>query len=146
MRGSTARVTQRAHAMWDCRIDTLNGGRAQRWTLRRDGAPVRYDEVLRGWRDDAPFRSFLTERLAAAPFAEDRWEPPPVTVATAGRAFEFVLLETAGLDRTADVTAFDEQFRAKAAAAGDAVIAFENLGKDATLVVPRPTAGVNPSC
>ena len=122
--------------MWDSTSELLNGGGSQRVVLRSGGAAVSYGEVLRCWRDDEAFRTFFVGLLAAAPFAAYRWETPPVTAATAGREFEFVLLDDPGLNRRPDPHAFAEQFRANRA--GASVVAFVNLGKDAVLVVPRP--------
>ena len=123
--------------MWECTPQLLEGGRARRYVPRRGGAPVSYRDVMRGWRDDGAFRWFFNALLAGAPYAGFRWETPPVTAASADRAFEFVLLDAPGLDRTPDPHAFDEQFRAPG---GDGqVIAFPNLAKDALLVVPRPS-------
>ena len=59
-----------------------------------------------------------------------------MTVATIGRAFEFVLLDEPRLDTTADDRAFAAKFAS--AAQGRQVVAFPNLGNDAVLVVPCP--------
>lgn len=122
--------------MWASTTEPLDDGRGQRVRLLRGGAAVSYADAIRGWRQDEAFRAFFTRLLADAPFPAFRWETPPVTAATAGRAFEFVQLDSAGLDRTPDPEAFADQFRA--APAGTSVLAFPNLGNDAILVVPRP--------
>jgi hypothetical protein len=93
--------------------------------------------VLEHWQEDEEFRSFFLSLLEGAPFSSYRWETPPITAATAGREFEFVLLDSPGLDRRPEPEAFAEQFRAASPDAG--VIVFPNLGRDALLVVPRPT-------
>jgi hypothetical protein len=59
-----------------------------------------------------------------------------VTTATAGREFEFVLLDAPGLDRAPEPQAFSEQFRS--AGKEPLAVAFPNLGNDAVLVVPCP--------
>jgi hypothetical protein len=122
--------------MWDHTVQSLQGGRAIRYALRRDGSPTRYRDVLRGWREDEAFRSYFISLLADASFAGYRWETPPITSATADRDFEFVLLDAPGIDRAPDEGAFAEQF--SAAGAGRRVVAFPNLGNDAVLVVPCP--------
>ena len=122
--------------MWDCTVQSLQGGRAIRYAPRQGRSPVRYREVLRLWRQDEGFRSYFISLLAGASFEGYRWETPPITLATADRDFEFVLLDAPGIDRMAEVRAFDEQFRA--AGAGRQVVAFSNLGNDAVLVVPCP--------
>lgn len=123
--------------MWECSPQAVAGTRAGRWYVpRRDGAPVRYRGVLRCWREDETFRSFFISLLASAGFDGYRWETPPITTATADRAFEFVLLDEPGLDRPADAEAFAEQCRT--AGKSRRVVAFPNLGNDAMLVVPCP--------
>src|SRR5258708_3565237 len=124
--------------MFDCAIESLSDGRMQRVSVRRDRTALRFDEVLRYWQDDAEFRAFFTEQLAASPFAAYRWETPSVTAATVGRTFEFVLLDTPGLDHSPDAAAFADQFQS--ASTGESVVAFPNLGNDAVLVVPRQSS------
>ena len=124
--------------MWDATVETLGAGRTRRYTLRRDGAAVDCAEVLRCWRDDERFRSFYSGLLADAPYAAFRWETPALTSATIGKPFEFVLLDAPGLERPPEPEAFAEHFgRAKRDCP---VVTFENLGKDAVLVVPEPAA------
>ena len=122
--------------MLDYAIESVMGGRGRRVALLSNGAPVPYLDVVRLWQDDPPFRARFISVLKDAPFAGYRWETPPVSAATVGRAFEFVLLDTPGLARTPDPHAFAAQFAAPGA--GRDVVTFSNLGKDAVLVVPRP--------
>lgn len=122
--------------MWECDIQHLERGRVQRFAPRLSGTPVTFGDALRRWREDAAFQSFFVSLLRAAPFPAYRWETPPVTAATADRPFQFVLLDTPGLDREPEPHAFAEQFRA--AVKGQHVVRFPNLGRDAVLVVPCP--------
>lgn len=93
---------------------------------------------------DVGFRRFFNDLLAAAPYPAFRWETPSVTIATADRPFECVLLDAPGLDREADASAFASQFAATSD--GEQAIAFTNLGGDATLIVPRPIAESDVYC
>jgi hypothetical protein len=121
--------------MWTKRSNPSADGRVLRVAIDLDASPVPYAEVLRRWRYDAEFRSFFIDLLADSPFPAFRWETPPITTATADRAFEFVLLDSPGLASTPDVNAFADYFRG----AGEAgVVEFPNLGRDAVLVVPCP--------
>ena len=95
--------------------------------------PFTYADAIRLWRHDAAFRIAFTAHLAAAPFVAYRWETPAVTAATAGQPFEFVLLDAPSLDRPADPAAFADML-----STDGPVATFPNLGRDATLVVPRP--------
>jgi hypothetical protein len=97
--------------------------------------PISYSEVLRRWQQDTEFRSIFLALLADSPFAAFRWETSPITMATANRPFEFVLLDSPGLACHPDVKAFAEHYRS---AEAGGVVAFPNLGKDAILVVPCP--------
>jgi hypothetical protein len=122
--------------MWTTRSEERPDARGLWFAVERDSRPATVAEVLRGWRDDAGFRSLFNALLAGAPFAAFRWETPAVTAATLARPFEFVLLDSPGLARRPDPEAFSGHFAG--AVAGVAV--FPNLGGDATLVVPSPSA------
>jgi hypothetical protein len=100
-----------------------------------DNSPVTYRDVLHLWQNDEAFRTYFTQLLAASPIAAYRWETPPVTKATLDRPFEFVLLPCPGLERRPDRAAFAEHYGKR-----KLVVAFDNLGGDATLVVPTPQA------
>ena len=115
----------------------LAGGRVRRFVPQHNGSPASYSDVLRGWQEDEEFRSFFLSLLTNAEFGAYRWETPPITAATAGREFEFVLIDTPALDQPADLGAFADQFSAESRSAG--VVAFPNLGNDAVLVVPCPS-------
>src|SRR5262245_22025151 len=119
--------------MWTARSKHLPGRDSIRVAVELDSSPVSYASVLCRWEPDAPFRSFFNALLADAPFAAFRWETPPITGATAGRSFEFVLLDSPGLARDPDAHAFAEHFRGTDPAG---VVVIANLGKDAILVVP----------
>lgn len=121
--------------MWSSATEQLPRGRGVLHALRRESSPVSYADVLRLWQHDTGFRTYFLGVLADAPFAEYRWETPPITSATADRPFEFVLHDTPGLSRTPDRDAFAEHFTP-----ADQVVSFPNLGGDATLVVPCPRA------
>ena len=95
-----------------------------------------YGEVIQLWRDDEEFRAYFAEILREAPFQAYRWETPPMTSGTLERAFEFVLIDCPSLSRSVDRSSFQDFF--STAGPDSMAIAFENLGRDATLVVPCP--------
>lgn len=116
-------------------ITRLNKGRALRYRLLHDGAPLSWPAVMDRWQNDQSFRCFFMSVLVDAPFPTYFWETPPVSSATIDREFEFVLVESpqlAGI-RTNE-RAFANQFAAAQPEAS--VIEFSNLGGDAKLVVP----------
>ncbi|MGL4555500.1 MAG: DUF6940 family protein, partial [Gemmataceae bacterium] len=120
--------------MWTAHREEIAGG--LRVVLHRDASPVAAADALFLWQTDAGFRSLFNDVLADAPYTAFRWETPPLTARTAARPFEFVLLDAPGLDREPEPDAFAAHF-AKGTAP---VIDFANLGRDATLIVPRPLA------
>lgn len=120
--------------MWTAQSENLPGARGLRFTIGLDSRAATYAEVIRGWREDADFRSQFNALLADAPYDAFRWETPAVTAGTVSREFEFVVLDSPGLARRPDEQAFAEHFRS--AKAGVAV--FQNLGGDAIMIVPCP--------
>ena len=89
-----------------------------------------------GWQNDAGFRTLFNGLLADAPFAAFRWETPYVTTALLSQPFEFVVLDSPGLARRPDPNTFAEHFND----VGDEIAVFNNLSKDAILIVPQPVA------
>jgi hypothetical protein len=108
-----------------------------RFLVRSGDRPLSWDEVLRLWRDAAAFRTAFSKVLAAAPFEAFRWETPAVTAGDMQTAFEFVLVESPELLMAADPSSFAGHFSRAGSAS---VVAFQNLGGDATLLVPCPVA------
>lgn len=100
---------------------------------------LRFDEVISLWRSDAGFRSYFIESLAASPFETYRFETPAVSHNNCARIFEFVLVDSPWLDVKQDSSPFAGHFGKSSAS----VIEFDNLGADATLIVPRPLYGEN---
>jgi hypothetical protein len=101
-----------------------------------ENRPVKFSDVLRRWQDDPVFRAFFIAVLADAPFSAFRWETPPITTASAGRPFEFVLLDSPELASQPDPNAFAEHLGDSAGSKD--VVSFPNLNNDAILVVPCP--------
>jgi hypothetical protein len=119
-------------------VDILNDGRVHKFRVIRNAEPLSYANALDLWQRDESFRSFFISLLAEVPFAAYRWETPPVTCYTVNREFEFVVLDTPSLARPPDTRVFANHFAAGESDAG--IVVFENLGKDAVLVVPTPRA------
>lgn len=122
--------------MFAADLDVLDAGRVHQYRFRRDEAPLRYREVIDLWQHDDAFRSMFFSALSEAPFRAYRWETPAVTAVTADRVFECVLLDSPAIARMPDPRPFSAYFAAPDSEAG--IVVFENLGGDATLVVPSP--------
>ncbi len=109
-------------------------GRCHRYEVFRDREMLPFSDALQLWQTNDEFRAFFVGILAESPFKAYRWETPPLIRGTVGRPFEFVLVDSPGLDRPANDTAFHQYF----SPAGHGVVSFESLGRDALMVVPSP--------
>ncbi len=110
--------------------------RVRQYAPRRDGRPLRYADAVSGWRSDPAFRRWFIALLAEAPFAAYFWEMPPVTRDTVDQTCEFVLVDSPALGAApVEPGPFAAYFRD---AGARRVVAFDNLGGDAHLVVPCP--------
>jgi hypothetical protein len=123
--------------MWSTRCDELDAGRGSRFSVELDSGNATFAEVFRGWLEDGEFRAKFSDLLANSRYSAFRWETPPVTAATIGRDFEFVLLDSPALARDADPEAFAQHF---GGSNDRGVVVFPNLGRDAVMVVPSPIA------
>lgn len=122
--------------MFSYKLDILNKGRIHKFCIINNAEPMCYADVLSMWQHNESFRSFFISLLADAPFSAYRWETPPVTLSTMNREFEFVLIDSPSLVRPPDPNTFASYFTASESDVG--IVIFENLGKDALLVVPSP--------
>lgn len=122
--------------MFDAKREILDDGRMHKYRILRGALPLRYNDAIRLWQHDDAFRAVFLSILSEVPFAAYRWETPPVTADTVDRAFEFVILNSPGLDLPSDPSPFAEYFTDTNANAG--IVVFDNLGNDATLVAPSP--------
>ncbi|HXU05563.1 MAG TPA: hypothetical protein VN903_31610 [Polyangia bacterium] len=125
-------------SLFEAQAEQIDAG-TTKLRVRWNGAAVSARAALELCRDDESFRSDLIRNLASPSFAAYFWEMPPVSASLADRPFEFVLTEASMLARAApEADAFQEYFARDDD--GDGVVAFANLGGDATLVVPCPLA------
>jgi hypothetical protein len=108
------------------------------YCVLRDDQSATFSDALDALRNDLSFRSFFLSLLTASDLTAFRWETSPITRATIGRPFEFVLLPGPGLDRPAEPQAFAEHIAG--VGLGRSVVSFANLRNDAMLVVPVPMA------
>jgi len=122
--------------MWTTRSEELPHAIGERFTIELDGRPATFPDVVSGWQRSPSFRALFNTLLADAPFTSFHWETPAVTVSTANRPFEFVLLNCFDHVPHPDADAFSEYFPA----AVEGVAVFQNVGGDAILVAPSPLA------
>lgn len=114
--------------------ERLPNRRGLRISITNHSSGMTFADVSYGWQDDAAFRSFFTELLAATAVEAFRWETPPIATSSGGRPFEFVLLDSPGLAAVPEPEAFADYFSVSTKPAG--VVSFPNLGGDAVPVVP----------
>ncbi len=122
---------------WQAKI-VVESPRLHRFQILDGAKPLPIAAALRLLKDDALFRSFFCGTLVASPFSGFRWEMPAMTARSAQNPCEFVLHDAPGLPKHADPVAFARHFQA--ATTGQLALAFPNLGRDATLIVPTPRA------
>ena len=121
----------------DVKITELDGGRGAKYSIAMDGSTLTFREVIEAWIRDKPFRSAFNQVLADATFTGFRWETPKLTAETVQASFEFVLLDAPSFcKRRTDERSFAQHFIHDDKDHG--VVAFANLGGDATLIVPSP--------
>lgn len=123
--------------MWS--ILRVEPGRdAQRWTgVASGGRTLTFEEIWRGWQSDESFRAFWISSLGDVAFDAYCWECPPVHDRNRSRPFECVFVPSPSLSRMApEPEAFREHF-----SPGCKAVTFANLGGDAVLVAPCPSAG-----
>lgn len=119
--------------MWSTQVSRASG--ESRFVVHRGSERASCVNVLEAWRSDDEFCTWFNDVLAAIPLHAFRWETPGISEVTANRPFEFVVLDSPGLDRAPDPEVFAQHFDREP---GQDVLTFANLGGDAIMVVPRP--------
>lgn len=123
-------------------VHEKESARVHKYTIIVNGKPVSYADALDLWLEDTVFCSLFISLLSEVPFTAYRWGTPPITKSTVTRDFEFIIVNSPALDRAPDRQAFSGHFTKNDCNNG--IVVFENLGKDATLVVPSPR-GLRPA-
>ena len=123
--------------MWTIERNHLNR-QVEQYRVLDGPNPLTFERVIDLWRSDHTqsnaFRMFTSLMLASSPFQAFRWETPVVDRARLDREFEFVLVDSPGLNRQEDSQPFDPQLNSAAggslaAQAGGSLIGFRNLNE-----------------
>jgi len=124
--------------MWEAKSNFV-GNTTNKINLFEGDSQLSYDEVIGLWQNNSEFRNFYFSILFASPFDAFFWENPPITKSNIRQPYEFVLVNTHQLSKvSAGPIPFREKFNSNSL--NQNVIAFENLGRDAELIVPCPVA------
>ena len=95
-----------------------------------------FGDVIEYWVSNQEFRSFYNSLFTTSGLSSYVWETPPITINHLTRTFEFVLISSPIRSGSPDHATYSKYFNLKEG--DDGVVAFDNLGKDALLVVPSP--------
>jgi hypothetical protein len=139
LRYKTANIFIPLTDMWTAKTTTLHTGTCLQLEIFTESVLLSYADVVDLWQTSEAFRSFYLALLAEAPFAGYFWEALPVTQGSVERPYQFVLVNS---PTVAGLSPNSRPFAPQFAANNDTVIAFDNLGGDATLIVPREQADV----
>jgi hypothetical protein len=93
-----------------------------------------YRQVLKYLIEDQQFRIKFIEELKSIPMESFYWECPPLTSETAEKPFEFVVIKARLHLTKTNYQSFEKYF----INCEENIVSFQNIGKDATLVVPCP--------
>lgn len=119
--------------MWTAKKETIENGIL--YSIECKSGSLSFADVLELWQSNKSFREFFIGLVTTSPFDAFKWESPPITISRIKAPFECVFLNSVDLQRTANASAFSKHL-IKCDASG--VIEFQNLGNDATLLVPCP--------
>ena len=109
------------------------------------GQPLRFDTVFDRWRAarDDGLRRQWTDALRALPYPACFWELPALHPAMLARPFECVCLDAPQLANVRHPADRDSFARAFAVDDGTPFASFDNLGRNALLIAPRPRAATS---
>lgn len=116
--------------------EETDGGHILRYLIQKNGSKLSFEDVIDCWMGDQEFRNFITSLLTTYAPASYVWETPPITNTNVTRPFEFVLISLPMRTGYPDHDTFAEYFSLEKGDEG--VVTFDNLGKDALLIVPSP--------
>ncbi len=122
--------------LFETRVNEVGTKGGLKVCILKEGAVMSYHSVIASWQQSEIFRTFYIGFLSSIEYIAYRWETPPLSSDTVHRPFEFVIIDSPGLDILPDADAFAGYFSDKD------VVAFPNLGKDAWLVAPCPKVEV----
>ncbi len=122
----------------DSQVDRLSSS-AWKLVVRADGVALTQNQIRSNLATNAGIQSALTGGIVQIPFAALYLECSPFAPTTGDKPFECVAINaTPAFNGAANSAAFDTHF--VGVPHDQTIVSFENLGKDAILVVPKPIA------
>ncbi len=127
--------------MWTATTEVINLATRQ-FKIFQEDKQLSYADIIELWKNNFAFREFYISLLTTSSFQAFFWELPPLTLTSLRQSYKFVLVDSPQLVSVKPNSApFAKQL--ESAQADRNVTVFENLGKDATLVVPRQVGNQN---
>lgn len=121
--------------MWKTQQQSISNNRVFHVSIEKENSPLSYKDVIHLWEQSESFRDYYIDLMLNSPFSAYRWETPQISLRNVDKPFEFVMLDSPGLERESNPQSFLEYFQGKPSGS---VVRFQNLRKDAILVVPGP--------
>jgi len=134
--GRDVSVTKHLNRSFEAISETPASRNLKRYRILKENTCISFDEWLILLSHDDGFVDFFISLFTACGFHSYSWETPPITASRIKRDFEFVIHNLPTPTRSPDLQTYSEYFDTKTAVEG--IVAFENLGRDALLVVPSP--------
>lgn len=106
-----------------------------KYELYKGSEEVTYYHFLRQMKVNKDLRQLFINTLRDSRFLKFRLEMPPISAHLKNLAFEFILLDSPGLQSTPDIESFAEHFNQPS---GQLYATFLNFSKTSTLIVPTP--------
>jgi hypothetical protein len=109
--------------------------------IKQNDVLLTFEQVIFLWKTSKEFRLFYTQLLRAVPFTAFFWENKSVENSTIQQTYEFVVVGTnAFKNKKPNPNPFQSYFSRDQ---NKTVVCFDNLGKNARLVVPCPSNSSN---
>jgi len=125
--------------MWEAQAEIIKEDKTTKYFILKEGEQITQKGFIHYLINSVSFRSFYTQLLKDSPFRAFYWENPPFSLSTTEQAYEFVLIKSRFFKNILpDTESFKSYFTE------EPVVTFQNLGKDAMLVVPTPQISKTP--